>query len=297
MDLRLLEYFLAVYEEKHFTRAAEKLGISQPTLSQQIKILESSAGAQLFQRLGKKVSVTEEGQVLAHHARRIFSELSMAKNEIDELKGLQRGKITIGSSGNHFLLPSIMSFHRQYPTIHLSIVDTTTKETVKKIINNEFDLGIVYLPIKEKQLESQRLFSSEIFLVISADHELSEAPFIDLESIESLPLFLLQKKYSIRQDLDHYCEANGITLNPVIELSNMQSLLQITLSSNGATILPTQFLKNIKDNRVRKIPIANNLPQREIGIVYRKDIFLPYATRTFIHHLLNSQGTSFLEVP
>ncbi|WMT42770.1 LysR family transcriptional regulator [Paenibacillus sp. D2_2] len=91
MEHRLLEYFLAVSEELHFTRAAEKLGISQPTLSHQIRLLEHELGAPLFHRSGKKTILTQAGHILLGHAYRVINELKLARQEINELSGLQRG--------------------------------------------------------------------------------------------------------------------------------------------------------------------------------------------------------------
>ncbi|MFJ7684346.1 LysR family transcriptional regulator [Peribacillus butanolivorans] len=288
MDLRLLEYFLAICEEMHFTKAAEKLGISQPTLSQQIRILESNIGTPLFHRVGKKIFMTEAGQILIQRAQRIFSELNQVRNEINELKDLQRGKITIGSSGNHLLLSSIISFHKQYPGIELSIIDSTTDETIKRVLNNQFDIGIVFLPIKEKQIESKRLFSEEFPLIVSAEHEFANKPFVKLEDLQSTPIFLLQKKYSIRQDIDNNCRLAGFTLKPVVELSDMQSLLQMTLINKGITILPKSYLVNIDDHRVRQIPIIDSFPKKEVGIIYQKDTFRSSTIKTFIEHLLEN---------
>ncbi|MFC3883505.1 LysR family transcriptional regulator [Bacillus songklensis] len=286
MELRLLEYFVAVCEELHFTKAAEKLHISQPTLSQQIRILESNLGTPLFQRIGKKVYITQAGQILFQHTQRIFFELNQVRNEINELKDLQRGKITIGCSGNYLLLSSIISFHERYPGIELSVIDTTTEETIEKILNNQFDMGIVFLPIKENQLESRRLFCTELSLAVSAEHEFANAPFIKLENLQSIPIFLLQKKYLIRQDIDNYCRESGFTLKPIVELSDMQSLLQMTLLNKGVTILPTPYLANIDDDRIRQIPIIDPLPKKDVGVVYRKDTFMPSTIKTFIEHLL-----------
>src|SRR4051794_11976840 len=111
VDYRLLVYFLAVCEELHFTKAAEKLGISQPTLSQQIRLLEDRVGSPLFQRIGKKIYVTEAGEILRKHSRNIFHELEQAQMAMNELQGMQRGRLRIGCSGNHLLTATIMTFH------------------------------------------------------------------------------------------------------------------------------------------------------------------------------------------
>src|SRR4051812_37770212 len=103
MEIQLLEYFMAICESLHFTKAAEKLRISQPTLSHQIKLLEDRLGTPLFERVGKKVFITQAGKCLLEHSERIFFELDQVDIKIKEIRGLQRGKLTIGCSGTHLL--------------------------------------------------------------------------------------------------------------------------------------------------------------------------------------------------
>lgn len=291
MEIRLLEYFLAVSEELHFTKAAEKLNISQPTLSHQIRLLEDRVGSNLFQRIGRKIHLTEAGQLLLEHSQRVFYELDQVKIKIDELKGLQRGKLTIGCSGNHLLHSSIISFHKQYPKIQLSVIDTNTEDTTKKILNNKFDIGVVFLPVDSNQFETIRLFTTEIVVVVSKDHKLATKAFIQLEELQSTPLFLLQKKFFLRQDIDSYCKEVGIQLNPVVELSDFHSLLQMTILNNGATILPSIFLESVNDNRIQPIKIIDQIPKKEVGIVFRKNSSMPLTVKTFVNHLIENYKT------
>ena len=189
MELRLLEYFLAVCEELHFTKAAEKLRISQPTLSQQIQILESRLGTKLFKRVGKKVYISDSGKILLEHTLRIFNEVEQAQVKINELEGLKRGNLTIGCSGNHLLAKSIISFHKQYPDIKLSILEMPTEETKLRLLNNQLDIGIVFLPLQDDKLNVIPLFIEEFFLIVSVEHELSNKTFVKLENLKKFLCF------------------------------------------------------------------------------------------------------------
>jgi len=288
MDIRLLEYFIAVCEELHFTKAAERLGISQPTMSQQIRLLEDRMGISLFQRIGKKVYITEAGHILLNHTRRIFYELKQVDNEINELRGLQRGKLTIGCSGNHLLLPSIVTFHEKYPQIELSIMNASTEETKEGILNNQVDIGIIFLPIDDHQLESKPLFREKLFLVVSDEHEWADTSYIKLEDLQSKPIFLLQKKYLIRQFIDQHCQEAGFKLKPVVELSDSESLFRMTLLNKGATILPKSYLDNVSNPNIRIIPIADLDIQKEIGVIYRKETNHDSTIGVFIDHLIKN---------
>jgi len=118
VELKQLEYFMTLSQELHFTRAAEKLSITQPSLSQQIRLLEHEIGMPLFDRVGKKTMLTEAGRALLHHGYNVFHELSQARAVISELQALKRGTLKIGALltvVNYLLPPTVMRFHNSYP--------------------------------------------------------------------------------------------------------------------------------------------------------------------------------------
>jgi DNA-binding transcriptional LysR family regulator len=281
---------MVVCEELHFTRAAEKLGISQPTLSQQIKLLEDRLETPLFHRIGKKVILSKAGEIVLEHAQRIFAELDSIQTEIKKLKGLERGSLTLGCSGNYLVQSAVLSFHEQYPNIKLSVIDTTTEETIDQVLNNKFDLGVVYLLFEHDMLESKRLFRSEFVLVVSVHHPLSKKSFVNLAELQTVPLFLLPQNYFIRQVIQAYCTETGIKLNPVVELSDLRSLVQLAVLNKGATILPDTYIQNLNEKRIKPIPILDDLPPIDVGIVYRKDQLKSNTVmQVFVEHLLENR--------
>ena len=289
MELRLLKYFTMVCEELHFTRAAEKLGISQPTLSQQIKLLETLLGTPLFYRTGKRIVLSEAGKIVLEHARRIFAELEAIKTEVKKLQGLERGTITLGCSGYYLVQSAILSFHERFPNIKLSVIDTTTEKIIEQVLNNQFDLGVVYLLFEHDMLESVRLFRSDFVLVVSIDHPFAKKSLIKAAELQSLPLFLLPQNYFIRQVIQSFCHEKGIRLNPVVELSDMLSLVQLTALNKGATILPEVYINKLNDQRIKAVGLADGFPSIDVGIVYRQDQLLTNAAlKAFVEHLLES---------
>src|SRR5699024_5942293 len=140
MELRQLEYFMAVCKELHFTRAAEKLNIAQPTLSQQIKRLEDEVGIPLFDRIGKKIALTEAGKILLKHGQSVFFEIEQAEAALKDLNELQRGKLEIGSlltCVNYLLPPAIKQFKQLYPNVKLSVHGLKTNDIKKELLENE----------------------------------------------------------------------------------------------------------------------------------------------------------------
>ncbi|WP_144548476.1 LysR family transcriptional regulator [Bacillus sp. X1(2014)] len=289
MEIRLLEYFMAVCKNLHFTKAAEQLRISQPTLSHQIKLLEDRLGTPLFERVGKKVFITQAGKILLEHSEKIFIELDQIDIKIKEIRGLQRGKLTIGCSGNHLLTSSIIPFNSQYPEIELSIQEITTEEAVLGLLNHQLDIGVIFLDTQPEQLESVSLFTEELFLIVSDTHELVGRSMVKFQELQGIPMVFLPKKFLIRQFIDEICQNNGFTLRPIIELSTLDALQQMVSINKVASIMPKSYLKSFyKSKKIKQIPIVDPTPQKSVGIVYRKNAFMDKTTNTFIKHLIET---------
>ena len=292
MDFRLLEYFMAVCEELHFTKAAVKLGISQPTLSQQIRLLEERVGTPLFRRIGKRNFLTEAGQTLREHTQNIFHELEQAQTEINELKGMARGKLRIGCSGNHLLTQTLISFHQKAPGISISVHELATEETKNGLLENKLDLGVVFLPLDDEHLVSMELYNEELSLAVSTTHRLAWNESVMLEELVQEPLVLFPEKFLVRQMIDVYSKQAGIRLQPIIELSTMDSMLQLVRLSVGATILPKSYLNSMIRSDLQIIPIVNPVPQKKVGLVYRKQKFMNASMLAFIRELTQTFNPS-----
>lgn len=292
VDYRLLVYFLAVCEDLHFTKAAEKLGISQPTLSQQIRLLEDRVGSPLFQRIGKKIYVTEAGEILRTHSRNIFHELEQAQMAMNELQGMQRGRLRIGCSGNHLLTATIIAFHANYPKIELSVMELATEETKVKLLNNQLDVGVVFLPEEDEQLKCIPLYEEKLQLVVSSQHPLAleQVKEIRLAEVTEISIAMLQQKFYVRQMMDECCAQMGLAWKPIVEMSTLESLLQMAKNHVCGAILPQSYVENMgtqmREQQLCAIPIIDPVPQKEVGIVYRKDMFLCKTMDTFIQQVI-----------
>lgn len=286
MEHRLLDYFLAVAEELHFTKAADKLGITQPTLSHQIRLLEHEVGTPLFHRSGKRIHLTQPGMILMEHARRVIHELEQARFEIGELAGLKRGRLRIGCSGNHLITEALISFHRQHPGIDLNVIELATDETHDGLLGNRLDLGVVFLPLEDEQLVSLPLYDEELALIVSKHHPLAGNVSVQLTKLADLPLVLFQSKFLVRQIIDAACAAQGLILKPVMELSTMESQVQMVGHNVGGTVLPLSYARTLRNPDIAVISFAEPVPRKKVGLVYRKNMYLDHTIQAFITHLL-----------
>ncbi|WP_042478821.1 LysR family transcriptional regulator [Bacillus ndiopicus] len=291
MELKQLEYFLTLSQELHFTRAAEKLGITQPSLSQQIRLLEHEIGMPLFDRVGKKTLLTEAGRALLHHSYNVFHELSQARAAISELQGLERGTLKIGALltvVNYLLPPTVMGFHNSYPNVELSLLGLRTGDIYNGLLQNELDLGIVFLPMEHEDLETIPLYQENLALAVAVDHPIAQAAFVTLDILKETPSVLLPNTYFLRQVINEQCQSLAFTPQPVLEMTTMESIITMVAKGMGVTILPKGYLDYIDNPHIRTIPLKNPMLTTQIGIVYRKNKHLCAASRVFMEQLVST---------
>lgn len=291
MELKQLEYFMTLCQELHFTRAAEKLGIAQPSLSQQIRLLEHEIGTPLFDRVGKKTVMTEAGKTLLHHGYNVFHELSQARAAISELQGLKRGTLKIGALltvVNYLLPPTVIGFHRSYPNVELSILGMRTGDIYNGLLQNELDLGIVLLPMEHDDLETIPLYKENLALAAPVDHPVAKKPFVTLDILKEVPSILLPSTYFMRQLINEKCRMFEFAPQPVMEMTTMESIINMVSKEVGVTILPKAYLDYIDNKLIRTIPIQNPVLTTQIGVVYRKNKYLCAASRVFMEQLITT---------
>lgn len=294
MEIKQLEYFLVLSQELHFTRAAEKLNISQPSLSQQIKILESKIGLPLFDRIGKRIRITEAGEILLKHCHNIFFELKQIHSSVDDLRDLEIGQVSIGGllSVVSYLLPSvIIRYHELYPKIKLSIKGLKSDDIYDQLVRGDLDLGILIQDEKNKHikgLKSIPLYTEKLALAVPINHELADIEFASLDILKNTSNILFPKDYFTRQLLDRHCKSLGFELSSFLEMVNMESMVTMVEKGAGVTVLPVLYLELKKLDNIKIIPLVNFPPIREIRIFYSSDKLMTRATKAFLNKLIFS---------
>ncbi len=287
LELRQLEYFMAICEELHFTRTAEKLRIGQPTLSYQMKALEDGLGVRLFDRLGKKIAITEAGEILLEHCTKVFANLKCATEQIEELQKVKRGKLVIGAlSGDlsHIASKVFLEFHAKYPHVQIQIF--SLDDVVEKVKNNEIDFALTLMSRTDESLINIPLYEDEFFLVVRTDHVWSARDEIEFSEIQNIPLILNPKGHCFRQSFDVECISAGIVIQPIIESTDSKSILNLVKEGIGATIISSTlfFLEN--EGVLKAIKIKNPTIIREVTIVHHKQKYIGSAARGFIEILI-----------
>lgn len=274
LELRLLNYFLVLSEELHYTKAAERLHISQPTLSNQIKLLEDIMGAKLFKYVSKKTVLTEEGKILKEHVYKIFFDIEQTKADIKNYSGKSRSQIKIGASGSHLILTPCSKFNKLHPDILLTLEEHSSKTIFESVKNGKLDLGIIYSHLEDSAIYSEVLNLEPYLVVAPSSSKFASCESINLKDIVNESIVLLSAQCASRRNIDKAFNFINHTCKPIIQVANLTSCTSLIEGSDNITILPKSYIKSIKNDNLKFISISDYPPRQTINLIYRKDLFL-----------------------
>ncbi|OUS78138.1 transcriptional regulator [Paenibacillus sp. MY03] len=286
MELKQLQYFMVICEELHFTRAAEKMGVSAPNISQQIRRLEEELGVLLFDRVGKTIVLTEAGAILREHGAAVFGHLEQASDAIADLKQMQGGSLSVGvlpGDADLMFNALLLDFHQSYPTISLSLLETM--KVTEQVLDRSIDVGVTIGPVIDERLTSIPLFHEEFSLAVRRNDPLAAENFIPLNRLHALKMVMFPPDHQCRKLIDRFCMDKGFTVEPHMVTTTLSSLLQMVQSGVGACVLPRLLLDNLHNADIKIVHLRNPTPSQDICLIYRSDRYVGYAMRTFIKTL------------
>ncbi len=272
MELRHLRYFLAVADARSFTRAAERLRVTQPTLSHQIRQLEAMIGTVLFNRGGKDVELTAAGHLFKPYCERILKEIESSALAISELEGLMRGtlRMAVFHSFSHSMLPPIMSeFALRYPGVHVTARLVPRFDMERDLINADLDMAVAYIAGDNEQIVAERLFDEELVLVVGSKHALAGRKSMPMRELAKLPLVLLTPEFGARQFVDRFFAENNLRAHVVLEMNAIEPILATTRNSSLATVLAAGAI--VDAGGLRSVRLTDPAPKRTVGILWRRN--------------------------
>lgn len=282
MELRQLKYFLKAKELMNFTEAANSLNISQSTLSQQIKQLETEIDTPLFNRIGKRIQLTEAGNIFADFAKKSVRSSEESLMAMYDLKKLARGSLKIGVSYGlrSILVPAVKKFTQNYPQINLEILFETTDILLKKLGDADLDWVLSYQ--EDHPAENfmyQNLFVSEMMFVTSADSAFSAFKKIDLKTISELPLAMPFDGFSTTHYVMDLFKSNQIIPNVKMKINDIPTLIDIVKDGIFHTILAESTVTD-RQNLIT-IPIKENNAERKGVLIHLKEAYQTEAMKSF----------------
>ncbi|WP_329454387.1 LysR family transcriptional regulator [Streptomyces sp. NBC_01497] len=289
MQFHQLHYFVAVAETRHFTRAAEHVHVSQPSLSQQIRALENELGAALFSRARGNVALTEAGESLLPLARRILADAETARHEVQELVQLRRGRIRLGATPSVCtgLLPDVLrAFHDLHPGIELRIEESGSRDLVRELARGAVDLALVVLPLPTPSpaLTTVELLQEDLVVVSSAAGPAPRRP-VRISDLQGEPLVMFRHGYDLRELTVGACHAAGFEPSFTVEGGEMDAVLGFVRAGLGVAVVPSMVAERAgRDLRVTEL--APPGLRRTIALAHRSDVPPPRAARELQRLLL-----------
>jgi DNA-binding transcriptional LysR family regulator len=312
VQLRQLTYFVAVAEVRHFTQAAEALGVAQPSLSKQIKALETELGASLFSRARGNIALTPAGEILLPLAKRILADVDTARLEVQELTGLRRGRVRLGATPSLFagLLADVLRrFHDDHPGIRLLVEEGGSHDLVRDVTRGSLDLALVILPLSEDAPLVTRPILRENLVVAAPSHPARmpgrpAAPrrsSLRVEDLRDQPLVMFRPGYDLREATISACRHAGFEPRFAVEGGEMDAVLRFVEAGLGLAVVPSMVLAGRPGLRgtpliVSEQPSAGAVGRgvgrpgdgepgpgllRTIALAHRKDVAPTHAARAF----------------
>jgi len=272
MDFRQLRYFVAVYEEGHVGRAAERLSLSQPALSQQIRHLEESLDVSLFERSSKRLLPTLAAHTLYNHAVPLLDGLQQAREALRNFKGQSLRTLAIGvlQTVHSGLVPQMLERVRTaQPHLVVQIYELSGMEIERRLLNGSLDIGISYLPPGQPGLHGLLLYEDELKLVIPANHPLREFKKVSLAQAAELPMLLLGEEFQVRQIWQTQLANLGRRAHVQAELNNMTGILDSLAHTKLVTVLPGRAQHLQENTDLLWKPLSEPRVPLKVGLVYR----------------------------
>lgn len=281
--LQQIRYLTAVVEYENFTRAAEALRVSQPTLSQQIKQLEKQLNVQLLDRSGRTVRLTDAGENFLVYARRALQELDAGTRAVHDVQDLSRGSLRLAVTPTftaYLIGPLIERFNVRHPGITLSVQEMTQDRIEAALAADALDLGIAFAPAHSSGIEAKALFVETLGLVVGSHHRRAgTAAPMALHEVEQERLVLLSSDFATRRHLDAYFRDHGIAPRIVIEADSISAIVEIIRRGQLAALLPEGMTRT--QAGLHLVELSPAIPHRTAALLRREGAYQSAASRAF----------------
>lgn len=287
MELRQLLYAVQIAKERNFSRAAEKLHIAQPSLSQQLSKLEKEIGVLLFQRNTNSVETTYAGTLFVDKAQQILSMVEGLKQEMEDISQMKKGRLLVGSMPitGATILPLVLPvFHSEFPEIEVSLIEETSANLEVLTASGETDISLLMLPLQQDTLNYETIYEEEIVLGVPPQHPLAarKSRIVDIRELADEPFIALKKGQGLRKITHELCGEAGFSPRVVFESSNMDTVQSLVAAGMGIAFIPYMISKRGWNDQSTVYLRIKSQPTRTLVIGYRKGRYLSKAAEAFI---------------
>ena len=284
MELHQLRYFVAVADEGNFSRAAAKVRVAQPSLSQQIRKLEAEIGQPLFDRLPRSVVLTEAGRCLLDYARQILASIGDAQRCVDELKGKIAGDVAVGAIPTiaPYVLPElVVTFQKHYPDVTLHIVEDVTAGITRRIEAGELDVALASTCRPSPTLRRESIGNEPLLLLVPERHALAKKTLAEFDDLKSQRFLLLHEMHCLSQQVHHLLESRRLLPEVALAGSQLSTIANMVAAGIGLSIVPQMMVKHHATPGCVSLPFAPPVPERELNLLYNPLRFQSKAAAAF----------------
>lgn len=273
MNIRSLQYLVAIADHKHFGKAAAACFVSQPTLSMQIKKLERWFEVQLVERTNKSVRLTAVGEEIAARARHICQDVEQLKTFAQSTKNPLAGDCRLGMI--HTLAPYITPYflpklQKCCPELSTYLIEATTDELIEQLLKGECDAIMLALPVNNPHIDFLPLFTEDFYLAVAKNHPLAKRKRVTIEDIDNTQILLLKEGHCLRDQALEFCQQIDAVQHEFFKATSLETLRQMVASNLGVTFVPALAMRQDKSKQIAYIPFQKPLPHRVIGLCWRK---------------------------
>jgi DNA-binding transcriptional LysR family regulator len=286
INLDQLRIFHAVTETRSFTRAAAVVHLTQPGISKHIKQMEEYYGLPLFDRLGKKVALTQAGEVLFEATREIMASIATAEQRIEELKGLHGGSLVLGASFpiGIYILPGVLAaFRRRYPAVHVALDISLAERILAQILANQVDLGLVSHEVHDARLTCTEFMSDKLVLIVPPGHRWAKKRSVKPGELLEETFVVAAAGAGTRAVVEERLKEKRIVLHNVIDFGNPEGAKRAVEAGLGVSIQARKLVeRELAAGTLRGLVVSGMDARLGYFRVHRKDKYLSNATRAFL---------------
>jgi DNA-binding transcriptional LysR family regulator len=286
MDLGQLQAFVEVAANRSFSRAAEALGLTQPSITARIQSLERDLGEKLFERNGRGVRLTEFGTAFLPHAQRVLQALQDGQDAVRSLRALESGTLRLGAAPtiSTYVLPALLKdFHARYPQLEVSLRTEYSDQIAQMVLADEVEVGLERM-IAHADVVAVPLYEDEVVLITSPQHRFAKRGIATLEDLSREALLMFNRGSGYYTLVDNALRDAGVLAQPAMELDNMEAAKQMVAEDLGIAILPRAAVeREVQRGELRQVRVHGmKMPRRQITVIYRRGRALSPAAQAFV---------------
>jgi DNA-binding transcriptional LysR family regulator len=284
MELRALRYFIEVVRQQSFTAAAEKMHVTQPTISKMVKALEDETGAQLLLRDARQMVLTDAGRIVYQRGQAVLAAQAQLQAELDDLATLGRGELTIGvpPMGGSLFTPAIAAFRQRYPKIELKLFEQGSRAIEAALLSGELELGGVLQPVDEATIDVLPISHEVLWLVAQKGSRWDGATTVRLADLAAEPFVFYGESLALNDVVLHACREAGFAPQIVGRSGHWDLMAALVLAGIGIALLPAPYCRRLDAARFTCLPVGEPEITWDMAIGWKRNAYLSHAARAWL---------------